>query len=554
MTETETGAETGAGAGAETGADAQTAGVPPRGRRRPEAGGWVFLACVVVTFANFAVWSWATPLFAAPDEPTQVARAAAVVRGELVGATVGSDRNAFTSVTVPAVFAHDGPLVTCFQFRPDVPASCEPRVPASTRAVPVETYVGRYPPLYYLIVGLPSLVALNARGIYLMRLMSALLDAVLVSLALFAVVRWSAKPLLLVAVMAAASPMAWFLGGVVNPSGFEIAAALCLWTSGAILVLEHAAAPPPGLVALVAGSLAVFLLARPLSPLWCAIAVAVLAAAAGWRRVRALFANRSVLWTIPPLAACGAVAMGWIVEEHSLDLTPSTAPVPHPETFSRLVPAIVAHTPLWLEEMVGVFGWLDTFSPMLTYALWGAVVGALVVFVWVRAVRGASEAREAVAVGLLVLAVVVLPVGIVYSQVHRLGIVWQGRDIMPLAVGVPIAAAAVAGGDRALRRWNGRVTLWAGAAACTALGAAGVAAFFEALRRYAVGVDGPIDFLSGTWHPPVGSAAALAAAFVSVAVLALGVYFGIARARSSNSGVPPGSLAPRAPSRTQRVG
>ncbi len=552
------------GADAATGADGhqsavvpsrgQTVVVPAGGQRSLRAGGWVLLACVVVTFANFAVWSWATPLFAAPDEPAQVIRAAAVVRGQLVGETVGTDRNAFTAVTVPAAFARDGTLVTCFQFHPEVPASCEPRVPVSKRAVSVQTYVGRYPPLYYLIVGLPSLVAPNARGIYLMRLVSALLDALLVSLALFAVVRWSAKPLLLVAVMAAATPMAWFLGGVVNPSGFEIAAALCLWTSGSILVFEHADAPPPGLVALVAGSLGVFVLARPLSPLWCAVAVAVLAVAGGWRRVRALIAKRSVQWTGPMLSACGALAMLWIVREHSLDLTPSTAQVSQPETVSHLVPVIFAHTSSWLEQMVGVFGWLDTTSPGFTYALWGVVVGVLVLFAWIRAARGVSEAREALAVAVLVLAVIVLPVGIVYSQVHRLGIVWQGRDVMPLAVGVPILAAAVVGGDSALRRWHGRLTAWAAAPACAALGAAGLAAFFEALRRYAVGVDGPIDFLSGTWHPPVGSAAALAAALVSTAALVLGVAFGITRARSSISCVPPGSLALRAPSRTQRAG
>jgi len=114
---------------------------------------------------------------------------------------------------------------------------------------------------------------------------------------------------------------------------------------------------------------------------------------------------------------------------------------------------------------------------------------------------------------------------------------------MPLAAGVPILAAAVAGRDRFLRRWHGRVTVWVAAAACVALGAAGLAAFFEALRRYAVGVHGPIDFLSGPWHPPLGSAAALAAAFVSIAALALGVFFGVARAPSSISGAPPGSLA-----------
>ncbi len=521
------------------------------------AGAWVFFACLVVSFANFAVWSWATPLFASPDEPTHVARAAAVVRGQFLGATVGTVRNASTLVHVPQVFAGDEPLVECFQFRSTTPASCQPPVPTSTKVMPIQTYVGRYPPLYYSIVGLPSLAVLSAAGIYFMRLAAALLDAVFVALALFTVWRWSRNRLLLVAVMAAATPQAWFLGGMVNPSGLEISVAICVWTSCAVLLFEHAHAPPIGLVAVAGTSLAVFLLTRPLSPLWCAVTVVVLGLAAGWRRVRTLLGNRTVQWAALPLAACAAAAVWWIVGEHSLDLEPSSAPVPQPETFGHLVPVIFGHTAYWMKEMVGLFGWIDAFSPLLTYVIWAVVVGALVVSACARLTGGLEELREVAALVLLMVAVIVVPVAIVYREVHRLGIVWQGRDIMPLAVGVPILAGVVLRRYRPLLERHTKAVVATCGAVCALLGVASCAAFFEALRRYAVGTNGPIDFLTGAWHPPLGNTAALCAGLLAIAVFAaavfFGVFFGAFRARAPIAGTSTDSLMYGRTSGGQRV-
>lgn len=517
------------------------------------AGGWMFVFFLAVSFANFAIWSWASPLFASPDEPTHVARAAAVVRGQFVGSTVGSDRNASTSVTIPAVFAQDEPLVECFQFRSTTPASCQPPVPTSTKLTPIRTYVGRYPPLYYAIVGLSSLIVQSAGGIYMMRLAGALLDAVFVALALFSVFRWSRSRLLLLAVMVAATPQAWFLGGMVNPSGLEIAVAICVWTSGVVLVLEHAHAPPRGLLAVFGVSLAVFALTRPLSPVWCAIALVVLGIAAGWRRVRALVSDRAVQWTALPVAACGALAVWWIVGEHALDLEPSSAPVPQPETFAHLVPAIFGHTWYWMKEMVGLFGWLDAFSPLLTYVIWAVVVAAIVLLACARATGGLAELRQASALVLLVLTVIVLPVAIVYREVHRLGIVWQGRDILPLAVGIPILAVALVQGDRALARRNGRALAWIISVTCALLGIASFAAYFEALRRYAVGTNGPIDFLTGAWHPPLGNTAALTAGLVAIACFTATIVFGMIRSGATSGGTPTDSLMYGRPSDGQRV-
>lgn len=458
--------------------------------------GRFFAMCLALTFLNFAVWSVATPLFASPDEPAHVVYAAAAVRGEIVGGTIDSASNAMTRVFVPEVFAAGYPYTTCFRGHDTVPASCAPALQTSTRIVETATYVGRYPPLYYLIVGLPSLATESELAIYLMRLMGALLDSILISLALLSVAVWSRSRLLLVGTIAAATPTVWFFGSVVNPSGLEICAAICLWTSGLVLALEHPDHPPVGLVAIVVATTAVLLLARPLSPLWALIIVAVLALLGGRAAMVGILRSRFMRWSIAPLAACGLFTTVWVVWQHSLDLLPAGAPVPAHETRLHLVASIFGETGAWIQQMIGVFGWLDTYPPLVTYLVWLGVTGLVI-----GLAVSSSKGRRVGALFLLGLAVLLIPVAIAYSQSHRLGIVWQGRDILPLAVGLPLSAVALLEQSEIVRPWRVRVS----DVLCVAMGIGDVAAFIEALRRYTVGVAGPLNFLSGPWQPPLGS-------------------------------------------------
>lgn len=486
----------------------------PRHARRAAgaaaASSWRLLAvCLALTFLNFAAWSLATPLYASPDEPAHVIRAAAIVRGQLVGQTIKDVADAHTQVTVPDVFATGGLYAHCFAFHPTVPASCASPLTSSTQTVSAETYVGRYPPFYYLVVGLPSLVFVSRHGIYLMRLTSALLNAVLVSLALVAVLRWSRRRVLLPAALVAVTPMTWFLGGVVNPSGFEICAAVCLWTAGVVLVREHPDHPPPGLVVIVAVSAAALMLARPVSPLWVSIIAVVLAVLGGWRAVTGLLHSRTARWSAPPVAACGAFALWWLVAEHSLDLLAVGSPVGRDQSGLGLVLFVFRQTGAWLHQMVGVFGWLDTPSPLLTYLVWAVAVCAVGLAGLAGGVRGAA------AMVLVVLAVLAVPVALSVGQAHRLGIIWQGRYTLPIAAGVPLVAAASMRPLGALGRWRAPIAVLSS----VVLAIAAMAAYLEALRRYTVGVAGPVDFLHGSWHPPLGSVAVSVAGCAFVAAL-----------------------------------
>jgi hypothetical protein len=166
--------------------------------------------------------------------------------------------------------------------------------------------------------------------------------------------------------------------------------------------------------------------------------------------------------------------------------------------------------------MVGILGWLDTELPGYVYQSWYTIViGVLVVALW----RG--NWRERVVVASLTAMVVLIPLALVARQAKVLGVVWQGRDTMPLAVGAVIMAAAVCGAparrrarraaqrfDPQLRRQVARVTL---VGIVAALAVANMFAFYTNLRRYAVGRYGSKFFFlhAQGWSPPTGQFATL---------------------------------------------
>ncbi|HLI14960.1 MAG TPA: DUF2142 domain-containing protein [Acidimicrobiales bacterium] len=488
-----------------------------------------FAVAFALCFAAMALWSLATPLFGAPDEPVHVEKAAAVVRGELVGRLVGGASNPLAVVTVPAFYAEIRNEPTCFHTHPKVPASCASLPAPSAKPEPVLIYTARYPPLYYALVGLPSLLGEGRLELYLMRLVSAALASAFVALAFACAAASSRSRLLVPALVVALTPMVLFLGGVVNPSSFEIAAALCAWTSGALLVLERHEAPPRALVAAFAVSACAFELARAISPFWLALEGLVLVALAERRALRSLLTDARVHVALGAIVCCGIVAVAWTVREHATDVF-SRVSVPAGVPELTILERSFAHNAFYVPDMVGIFGWFDTHPPLATFVLWYAMVGALLVGGALAATR-----RQLAVLASFVLAVLVVPVAISSSQAHAVGYVWQGRDTLPFAVGLPVVAASLVA-----RRLAGAAdVVCARATAVLAVLAvlAQLAAFFEALRRYAVGVAGP-DFaflLHAPWQPPAGSLALVVAEAV-VLVLAGAAAVAAARAPAAGEG------------------
>ena len=395
------------------------------------------------------------------------------------------------TVEAPQVFSRLANDVGCFQFKNAIPASCQGPLGGSKKDVPVFTYVGRYPPLYYAIVGLPTLVFVSPTGIYMARLVSGALSAALLALAVTSLRRCRGAPLLAAGLALAITPMVLYLAAVVNPSGLEIASAVSAWAAAMAIASQRSEELSASAVAALGISAVVLILTRPLSPLWTLfIAGALLGLCSSWR---SLLRRRSVQGWLAGCLAAGFAALAWDLIADPF-LTEPGAALPAGTTGPHIVVLAAERLDLLVTSSIGLFGWLDTPSPYAVTVTWLGALGA-VVLVGVCLARR----RGAALVAGNIVAWDSVPLVLITAEARQNGILGQGRDFMPLAVGIPILAGVVAG-ERLSDR---RTTLRLATLIISALALCQAVDFYGALRRNTVGINGPINVfgrIPDAWH------------------------------------------------------
>ena len=460
---------------------------------------WTWSLSFSVLFLAAAAWTFASPLGSGPDEPAHLVRAVSLVRGQLVGKSLPHPTEAQKStvlVNVPEVFASLETDVGCFQYKSNVPAGCQHPLNGSTRTVSVETYVGRYPPFYYAIVGLPTLALVSVKGIYAARLMSGAICAAMLALAVTSLCRCRGAPLLAAGISLALTPMVLYLAAVVSPSGLEIASAISAWAAAMALASQRSQELSASTIGALGASIAVLVLTRALAPLWVIFIAAAFVGLGPVTPVKTLLRNRHVQAWLAVCVVAASFSLVWDLVANPFQTEPGS-PLPPGSTGGDIFVLAVDRLSLLVTSSIGQFGWLDAPSPAGVIVTWLGALGAVVLV-------GACLARRrgvAVIVG-TVAAWVVVPVVIAVSVARQDGIVGQGRDYMGLAVGIPIVAAFVAGQRFVDRRATLRLTT----VVIALLAGCQVLDFYGTLRRYTVGTGGPLNAFSsvpGGWDAPV---------------------------------------------------
>jgi hypothetical protein len=333
--------------------------------------------------------------------------------------------------------------------------------------------------------------------------------------------------------------MVCYLAGIVNPSGLEVAAAVCVWTTGTILFTGPSDLAPWPLVALCATGACVFELSRSLSPFWLVLTAVALLACSTRRRIARLVSARSVQVALAVVVVVGILAVAWILHEHStvVNVEGSAAQAgipPRGTSIWTILSTSFRHNAFYLPGMIGVFGSFDTYAPQVTYDLWYALALGLLALGLLTAGLRRALVLLAVAVG-----IVIVPVLISSSQARHIGYVWSGRDTLAFAVGLPILASGLIG----TRRGAGvlpRLVLPVVAAAAVAQ----LAALYELLRRYSVGTAGPhLAFVEhSSWQPPVLSIVGSFLVYAAVVVVGYGLV-AAAVLRRANHPVAPADVA-----------
>ncbi len=189
--------------------DRVTAGAPRAGARAA-----LFLAPFAIFALLGVLWSLASPVFSVPDENAHATKAIAQVRGQVVGYTLPDVRHIVVDLPPGYEYSQD---TLCFATRPDVSAGCAPDFGGPDAQPWFNTWVGAYNPVYYYLVGWPSLLFDGNASIYAMRIASSLVGAALLAWAFLAAASGGRSRWMPVGVAFAAAPMCMYLIGAVNP-------------------------------------------------------------------------------------------------------------------------------------------------------------------------------------------------------------------------------------------------------------------------------------------------------------------------------------------------
>jgi hypothetical protein len=451
---------------------------------------WLFLAVAI------SGWSVTTPVFASPDEPAQVVKAAAVAHGEWTGRTIeqpGAYFKIITGVDIPAYYADAMTNTKCFIYNTSEAADCAPDFVADdVEVTEVHTWIGRYPPLYYAIVGLPSLVSDGTAAVLGMRVVSAVLCAGFFALGLWALRVSRCGRVMVAAGWLAVTPTALFFGGMVNSSGLEIAAGFATWCLLVPLVRDPSAHDVRGRLAAGMATAVVLLNTRPGSGLLALLIASCLVAMSTREFWRVALAERR--WV--PSAVIGSVgavcAAAWLL---AVDPTASLGGIPDPKLgdTSTALGAAIGYTGRYVKEQLAVFGVLDLPLHMVFLVLLAALIALLVV---AGLVRGRPGARWGL--GLLLVFTFVLPVVSQLPSAADLGLIWQGRYGLPMSIGLPVVAMAAL----TSRRGEEPVARWAALLVTPLVAGVHVVALFWSLWRYGYGLGTPLFSVPLEWTPP----------------------------------------------------
>jgi hypothetical protein len=454
-------------------------------------------------FTLAAAWALATPLGASPDEAAHMARAAAVTDGQistpvqLTPTKMGSVPMYLRSakVRVPESIAALYQEVVCYKFKPERPASCAEPLNNSSTMVKSTTYAGVYNPAYYVLVGWPVHLVGGLSGLYLMRLMSAALCAALMACA--AAIAWGVGRIAFAGVAVAATPMALFLAGTVNPNAPEDAAGLLAWTALIALVIDRRPEAVNLRVASFALGAAVLCTVRPAGIEWLGLLFCVAAVLVPRTLAADLVRRTATQISLAALALCAVVDELWNHFRGGLNLVALNDHAGF--TAAHSLSASVRSLPAYTQEAIGIIGWLDTPAPFGTMAAWLGVIGLLVLVALALASR-----REAAVLLILLAGVVAIPAVANVVEASGLGNLWQGRYVLWWAAGLPVLATMVLAknADKLPERMMRRLPVMT----VLVLVAGHLGMWWVSARRYGVGLSLKHSLLPlhTKWHPPGG--------------------------------------------------
>jgi hypothetical protein len=439
-------------------------------------------------FALMVVWSFLTPLFSGPDEPSNFIRSAAVVRGEWVGENYPAsiEKSYWTTyVHIDPQFGTANAIPWCFAPFPEKPGCGIAVEDAPVVDIPTWTNMGRYPPLPFVISGIGTMFGATNLSVLMARLMTSLVSAMLIACSAYAIMRRKQS---LVGLLVALTPGTIFLASAMNPSALEICSAIAMWSILPSIIQDKAPDRTTRTIFLASGVL--LIATRPIGIVMYVVVSVISWVAFGSTKLIPFIKANKVTLLIHSLTA--TLMAWWYIAVYSYQTSPSLTAGAEKVSVTTQFTRSMDHIPELLDQVVGNFGWLDT--PIPRGALWLYVLCIAIVII-----ASLNQQRKRSALALTVLSMTVVCVSIAVDMNFYAMFGWfgaQGRHIAPILVGAPLLVVTQASFGK--RFHNAIVISWSVVMVWAALGA---------LRRYTVGVSGNNAlsmFSERAWSPSIG--------------------------------------------------
>jgi hypothetical protein len=344
------------------------------------------------------------------------------------------------------------------------------------------------------------------------RMISAAICAALLAAA-FGVAAASRSRRSMTLLLGGLTPMALFISAGVSPNGFEIAAFVLVWSLLLLVRRDTRLGIRAGCV--VGALLGTAVISRFAASIWVLAGALVVLALLGVRELRRIATIR-FLGPAAALLALSVASLAWWSRSVGFEVRDDA--VASDWSRGRVISYTIGRLPEITQQMAGVLGWLDTEIPAVAYLAVGA--GAMVSALGIVLSR---DQRLMGAAASLVALLCIVPVAVNVMTAPTAGLVWQGRYSLSLFVGFNVLGmlgwtrSVEAGG----RSDHARL---ASLAAAVAFVVAEVLAFWQMLRRFAVGADGKLWLVQPLpWSPSVAPMVliALNALIASVLVVVL---------------------------------
>ena len=442
-------------------------------------------------------WSLATPLAASPDEPAHFVRAGAVAQGQPIG-TVNNTSD-YPFVQVPEFVAETREM-TCFAGNPTLTADCQGDVSDDQSIVESQSTGALNSPVYYALVGWPSLLLSGAPALYAMRIVSALLTSLLLTTMVVALLAQSRSWWPVIASVVGVTPMVLFLGGTLNPNAPEIAAAGAVLSLLTLMLRRPLTQKQLWLAgSLTIGSAVALTAGRSIGMLWLAVAGVAALISVPWSTVVDLL-KRPVIWfTLAGIAATVVGTLTWVAIYGAATADASAKVIePRAPGLTAIVLLMVETTFDYWQGWIGQFGWIDYPAPTGVVVVWFGAIAAVLFCGFVL-----TKGRARLALIFAAAVTFVVPPAVQASFYNDLGWMWQGRYAIALYLCVLILAGlALDDTFPGSRVTTARKAVVGGV---VVLGIAQIAAFIFVLRRYVIGTQTWIDMIQApAWQPPLG--------------------------------------------------